>query len=80
MLLVNQIRAARALLGWTAKDLAGASRVSLPTIKRLETQIGVVNCNPRTLFDILKAFNDAGIEFTGTPNDEPGVKVKRKSK
>lgn len=78
MLLVNQIRAARALLGWTAKDLADASRVSLPTIKRLETQLGFLKCSPRTLFDLLKAFNDAGIEFTGTPENGAGVRFKPK--
>ncbi|MBW8617298.1 MAG: helix-turn-helix transcriptional regulator [Hyphomicrobiales bacterium] len=78
MVLVNQIKAARALLGWTAKDLAEASKVSLPTIKRLETQIGIVNCNPRTLFDIMRAFNDAGIEFTGSEENGPGVRIKAK--
>ena len=78
MVLVNQIKAARALLGWTAKDLAEASKVSLPTIKRLETQMGIVNCNPRTLFDIMRAFNDAGIEFTGSEENGPGVRIKAK--
>jgi transcriptional regulator with XRE-family HTH domain len=78
MLLVNQIRAARALLGWTAKDLAEASGVSLPTIKRLETQIGLVNCTPRTLQDLKRAFEAAGIEFIGTPEDRPGVRIGHK--
>src|SRR6516162_6763095 len=34
----EQVRAARMLLRWEQKDLAEASGVSLPSIKRLETQ------------------------------------------
>ena len=41
----EQIRAARMLLRWEQKDLAAASQVSLPTIKRLET----VRVDRRTL-------------------------------
>jgi hypothetical protein len=34
------VRAARALLRWEQRDLANASSVSLPTIKRLESKPG----------------------------------------
>jgi len=36
------IRAARALLRWEQRDLASASSVSLPTIKRLESKPGIM--------------------------------------
>ena len=42
------IRAARALLRWEQRDLADASAVSLPTIKRLEAVPGVVVPLPMT--------------------------------
>ena len=36
MISIEQIRAARALLGWSQTQLAEAAERSLPTIKRLE--------------------------------------------
>ena len=33
---IRQIKAARALLGWSQETLAKASGVSIPTVKRLE--------------------------------------------
>ena len=37
---IRQLKAARALLGWSQEELATASDVSLPTIKRLEAAEG----------------------------------------
>ena len=37
-LTVAQIRAARGLLGWSQSDLADASGLSLPTVKRTELE------------------------------------------
>ena len=76
MLLASQIRAARSLLGWTARELSDRSGVSLATIQRLETQAGVPASHPRTLQDLKRAFEDAGLEFIGTPEKEAGVKFK----
>ena len=42
MLQTAQIRAARALLGWNQDDLAKASKVSIATIRRIESQEGPV--------------------------------------
>jgi hypothetical protein len=41
-MLVRQVKAARALLGWSQQDLARASGVSEPTIGRLEAADGVL--------------------------------------
>ena len=76
MLLVAQIRAARSLIGWTAQDLAKASKVGITTIRKIEVQKGVAKAQERTIEDIRRAFESAGIEFIGTPEDNPGVRLK----
>ena len=76
MLISAQIRAARSLLRWTAQDLAQASGVSIATIKRLEAQDGIPESHPRTLQDLKRAFEEAGIEFIGTPDENPGLRFK----
>ena len=38
----EQIRSARALLGWTAADLAEMAGVSYPTVQRLDATKGAV--------------------------------------
>ena len=73
-----QIRAARGILRWSLKDLAKASGVSLPTVQRIELQDGVPNTKAKTLLDIRNALEIAGIEFIGTPDDGPGVRLKPK--
>jgi transcriptional regulator with XRE-family HTH domain len=83
MILGVQIRAARAALGWAIDELAERSGVSARTIKRLEALDGIPPSRTSTLVDIQKAFETAGIEFVGTPEDRPGVRVqlrKRDSK
>ena len=76
MITSDQIRAARALLRWTADDLAEASKTGIATIRRFEMQEGVPSGQVRIL-DLLKTtFENAGIEFIGAPNDRPGVRFK----
>ena len=75
-----QIRAARAILRWTVRDLAKISGLSFPTVNRLEQEDGIPAGRSQSLSDIQKALEAAGIEFIGNPDDEPGVKVKRRSK
>ena len=76
MIISAQIRAARSLLRWTTQDLAQESGVSIATIKRLEAQDGVPGGQSRTLQDLKRAFEAAGIEFIGTPDDGPGVRLR----
>jgi transcriptional regulator with XRE-family HTH domain len=70
----EQIRAARALLRWEQKDLASASKVSLPSIKRLETIRGPLAAQSRTADALREALEGGGVEFTN--GNEPGVKLK----
>jgi transcriptional regulator with XRE-family HTH domain len=72
----GQIRAARAFLKWTGKDLAEASSVAFSTLMRLETGEGVPGAQAKTLNAIQKAFEEAGIEFIGTPESGAGVRWK----
>ena len=59
----GQLRGARAILGWSQEELARASGVSLPTIKRLEPGDGALQVRLDTLSRIEKALSEAGIEF-----------------
>jgi hypothetical protein len=71
-----QIRAARALLRWSANDLSDKSGVGISTIKRLEVMDGVPAINISTMIAIQNALEDAGVEFIGSPEDKPGVRLK----
>jgi transcriptional regulator with XRE-family HTH domain len=71
----EQVRAARALIRWEQRDLAESSKVSLPSIKRLETTPGPLSAQPRTVDAIRAALEAAGVEFTN--GEQPGVRLKR---
>lgn len=70
-----QIRAARALLRWSAADLSAASAVGTATLQRMEVMEGVPSGQVRTLIAIKVALEAAGVEFIGTPEDHPGVRL-----
>ena len=76
MITSQQIRAARALLRITVVDLANASGVGVATIKRIEAVNGIPPAHAKTLDQISRSLSDAGIEFIGTPDDKPGVRLK----
>jgi transcriptional regulator with XRE-family HTH domain len=69
-----QCRAARALLDWTQKDLADASKVGTKTIADYER--GASTPFDRTLRDLREAFEAAGIEFTN--GAAPGLRLRPK--
>jgi transcriptional regulator with XRE-family HTH domain len=60
---IRQIKAARALLGWSQDDLAEASDVSIPTVKRLESSDGPLGGRDETAEKIVSAIASAGVEF-----------------
>jgi hypothetical protein len=76
MISTGQVRAARALLRWTAEDLANAAEVGVATIRRMEVLDGVPAGNVKTLIAIQQALEGAGIEFIGNPDDSPGVRLR----
>ncbi|MFZ2081378.1 MAG: helix-turn-helix domain-containing protein, partial [Xanthobacteraceae bacterium] len=60
---IRQIKAARALLGWSQSDLARRSGVSEPTIARLESAEGELGGRQLTAKKIQSALEASGIEF-----------------
>ena len=77
MIISEQIRAARQLLRITADDLANLSGVGVATIRRYELMTGVPSGNARSVEAIQQALEANGVEFIGTPEDRPGVRLIR---
>jgi hypothetical protein len=76
-LISAQIRAARALIRWTAEDLAQNSSVGVTTIRRAElteTQTALTRVNDRV---IRRTLEDAGIEFIDENGGGPGVRLRK---
>lgn len=71
-----QIRAARALLNWSAVELAKNAGLGVATIRRIELTDGLPSSNAQTLQALRRAFERAGIEFVGSPDDGPGVRLR----
>jgi transcriptional regulator with XRE-family HTH domain len=76
MITSAQIRAARGMLDWSRRDLANSSGISFASMMRLESFDGVPASNFKTLEAIKKAFEEAGVEFIGTPDKGAGVRWK----
>ncbi len=75
MLNPDQIRAARALLRWSARELAARSSVHLTTIQRMEGQHGVLRGRIATLQKVRAALEAAGVEFTEPKRGGSGVRL-----
>ena len=78
MITSDQIRAARALLRWSADDLAVASKIGVATIRRFEMQKGVPAGQVRVLDALKLTLEAAGVEFIGSPDDASGVRLRPK--
>ena len=78
MITADQIRAARALLRWSAKRLAEMSGLSLPTIQRMETAKGVPSGLSKNLEAVERRLKEAGVEFIDENGGGPGVRLKNK--
>lgn len=74
---VAQCRAARALLGWTQQELHQRSGVASKTIADFER--GAREPYPRTLADLVRTLEDAGIEFIAENGGGVGVRLRRKA-
>jgi transcriptional regulator with XRE-family HTH domain len=77
MIISEQIRAARQLLRITADELANLSGVGVATIRRYELMTGVPSGNARSVEAIQQALEARGVEFIGTPEDRPGVRLNK---
>jgi transcriptional regulator with XRE-family HTH domain len=78
MITVPQIRAARALLGWTQQDLSAAAAVGVATIRRIEGAPDRISGHAATLAKLQAALEQAGIVFIeATGEHGAGVKLRR---
>jgi len=79
-LTAEQVRAARALLRIEQADLAEASGLSLPTIKRLELTRGPLGGYEKTITALRRALEKAGVEFIPENGGGAGVRLKKRGK
>jgi transcriptional regulator with XRE-family HTH domain len=75
MITATQIRAARALLRWSAEQLSERSGLSLPTIQRMERAEGIPSSYAKNLQAVRDTFEEAGVVFIDR-DDSGGVGVR----
>lgn len=75
MILSQQIKAARVLLGWDQVELARQADLGVATVKRLEANPGVIGGTMDTVMRLKSTLEAAGVEFIGEPGDGPGVRL-----
>ena len=66
---------ARAARGWSIDVLAEKTSISSRTIKRIEATIGIPNATAANLKLIKQTLERAGVEFIGTADEGPGVRL-----
>ena len=71
----EQIKMARAALGWSIEHLSDRTEVSSRTIKRIEAQAGSPAATAANLKLIRTTLEAAGIEFIGDATEGPGVRL-----
>jgi hypothetical protein len=69
--------AARAMLRWTALDLAAASRVGVATIRRVEVVDGEIPVTAANEAAIRRALESAGIDFIQENETGEGVRFRK---
>jgi transcriptional regulator with XRE-family HTH domain len=73
----EQLRAARALLGWSQTELAKQAGMSLPTVKRVETE-GGPRVSEEARSALQRALTLGGIEFIDENGGGPGVRLRKR--
>ena len=71
----RQTRAARALLGWSQRDLAEAAGLSVPTVKRAEGD-AQLRASAAATAAIRSALERGGVEFIEPNGGGPGVRLR----
>jgi hypothetical protein len=72
----NQLRAARALIGWSQAQVAEAARLSIPTVKRAEGQ-AAISASAEAVAALRVALEAAGVEFIAVNGGGAGVRLRR---
>jgi len=77
MLTIEQLRAARGLLGWSQSTLAARAGLSLPTVKRVEVDLGPRVSN-ESRNKLRRTLELAGVEFIDENGGGPGVRLRKR--
>jgi transcriptional regulator with XRE-family HTH domain len=75
-----QIRAARALLRWSAEELAQASALGANTVRRAEITEGATSLTAANDRAIRRALEEAGVEFIDENGGGAGVRLCKPSR
>ena len=72
-----QIRAARALLRWSAADLARVASLGLATIRRAELTERETSLTAANDLAVRRALEAAGVDFIDENGGGPGVRLRK---
>lgn len=75
MMTKEQCRAARGLLGWSARHLAEQAKVGVMTVSRFEAGQGDTHASTRTT--LLHVLQNAGVEFIPENGGGAGVRMRK---
>jgi transcriptional regulator with XRE-family HTH domain len=73
---VQQVRAARGLLGWSQTELARRAGLSRETVKRFEAPSDL-NVSSEARAKLQQALEEGGVEFIQGNGGGPGVRLKK---
>ena len=72
-----QLRAARAMLRWSALELAKEAKVGVATVRRAELVDGEVQMTLANEAALRRALESAGVEFIDQNGGGPGVRLRK---
>jgi ribosome-binding protein aMBF1 (putative translation factor) len=75
----GQIKAARALIGWSAEELAQATALGITTIRRAELAEAETTLTVANDLAVRRALETAGIEFIDENGGGPGVRLRKRA-
>ncbi len=78
MLTSDQIRAARALVKWSAQELADNVGLGISTVQRMEGADGVPSSSAKNLAAVQTALEKAGVEFIAENGGGAGVRLRNR--
>jgi transcriptional regulator with XRE-family HTH domain len=73
---IEQLRAARGLLGWSQTKLAAEAGLSVPTVKRVEAG-GEIKVSDDARNKLRRALERGGVQFIDENGGGPGVRLQK---
>ena len=73
-----QMRAGRALIRWSAEDLARESALSVTTIRRAELTDNATSMTVANDLAVRRTLEAAGVEFIDENGGGPGVRLRKR--